>query len=130
MSELFIFEFVEIEMISLFSCDFLSFIHLIEILDLWGNYLTGTIPTQLGRLTDLEVLWLYENRLTGTIPSQIGKMKKLKKLNLRENNLNGSIPSQLFDATELIDLYLNLNGLTGSISTFIGQLDKLERRKW
>ena len=130
LSELFVFEFILEKKMILFSCDFCSFIHFTERIDLSSNDFIGIIPTQLGRLTELEELELSWNNLIGTIPSEIGKFKKLKNLWLDSNDLSGSIPSQLFDATELIELLLYNNKLTGSISTYIGQLDKLEYRKW
>ena len=130
LSELFVFEFILKKKMILFSCDFCSFIHFTERINLSRNDFIGTLPTQMGRLNHLEVLFLDSNNLNGTIPSEIGKLEMLKDLRLFFNNLSGSIPSQLFDATELIDLYLDRNKLTGSISTYIGQLDKLEYRKW
>jgi hypothetical protein len=36
-----------------------------------GN-LSGTIPSELGRLTNLELLVLFDNKLEGTIPSELG----------------------------------------------------------
>ena len=36
--------------------------------------LNGTIPTQIGQLSDLEGLDLNNNALTGTIPTQIGQL--------------------------------------------------------
>ena len=62
-------------MVSLYSCEFLSFILSIGIIDLGSSDVTGTIPTQLGCLPDLEDLLLDSIGLTGTIPSQIGKVK-------------------------------------------------------
>ncbi|MBC6478803.1 MAG: leucine-rich repeat domain-containing protein [Hormoscilla sp. GM7CHS1pb] len=37
-------------------------------LRLHNNGLTGTIPTELGELTNLQTLGLSKNNLTGTIP--------------------------------------------------------------
>jgi len=55
--------------------------------------LTGTIPTEVGLLTNLQRLWLYRNELTGTIPSELGLLTNIELLKLEENELGGSIPS-------------------------------------
>jgi len=41
-------------------------------LDLGGQGLTGSIPPEIGSLTNLRHLYLYNNQLTGSIPSEIG----------------------------------------------------------
>ncbi len=41
------------------------------------NELTGTIPTELGRLTNLTYLFLTTNNLHGTIPTQLAAIKNL-----------------------------------------------------
>ena len=61
----------------------------------------GSIPSQLGLLTELNTLSLTENRLTGSIPSQLGLLTELDTLSLTNTNLAGSIPSQLGQLTEL-----------------------------
>ena len=40
-------------------------------LDLSNNQLTGSIPPEIGNLTNLEYLYLYNNQLTGVIPESI-----------------------------------------------------------
>ena len=44
----------------------------------YARSLTGTIPTELGRLTDLSALSFYEiNSITGSIPSELGQLHEL-----------------------------------------------------
>ena len=60
------------------------------------NFLNGTIPTQLGKLTLLEIMDLSKNRLKGSIPSQLGELEYLTRLNLDHNDLsNVKIPETL-----------------------------------
>ena len=100
---------------------------------LWlsSNQLTGSIPTQLGNLTKLVSLNLRNNRLTGSIPTQLGSLTKLQGstfspgLNLSNNQFTGSIPTQLGSLTELVSLSLSTNQLTGSIPAELGSLTKL-----
>ena len=65
---------------------------------------TGSIPSQIGLLTNLSVLFLYNNlALTGSIPSQIGLLTSLNWLWLANNTLTGSIPSQIGLLTSELD---------------------------
>ena len=44
---------------------------------LWGNQLSGSIPAQLGSLTNLEYFWVSFNQLSGNIPPQLGSLTDL-----------------------------------------------------
>jgi Leucine-rich repeat (LRR) protein len=94
-------------------------------LHLGGNQLTGTIPSQIGNLTSLMSLSLGFNQLTGTIPTEIGNLTSLTDLSLGPNQLTGAIPSQIGNLTNLVELYLTENQLTGAIPTEIGSLTSL-----
>ena len=82
---------------------------------LYGNQLSGSIPAQLGDLTNLESLYLYGNQLSGSIPIQLGNLTNLTRLYLYGNRLSGSIPAQLGNLTNLGYLYLHNNQLSGCI---------------
>merc|ERR1712066_977178 len=62
----------------------------LQLLDLDGNDLSGSIPTWYGLMTNLHALMLNRNELTGTIPDALTKLDKLKVLLLDGNNLTGS----------------------------------------
>ena len=100
-------------------------------LRLSSNQLTGSIPSQIGSLTKLVSLNLRNNRLTGSIPAELGSLTKLQGstfspgLNLSNNQFTGSIPTQLGNLTELVSLSLSTNQLTGSIPAELGNLTKL-----
>ena len=93
-------------------------------LNLGANQLTGAIPSQLGSLSNLTQLWLYQNQLTGAIPSQLGSLSSLTWLNLSTNQLTG-IPSQLGSLSSLEHLDLSNNQLSGSIPSELGSLSNL-----
>ena len=69
-----------------------------------GNQLRGTIPAELGRLTNLKRLYLYENQLRGTIPAELGHLRNLEYLALHHNRLSGGIPSTFSGLTNLIGM--------------------------
>ncbi len=94
-------------------------------LNLSGNYLTGSIPPELGSLMNLSYLNLAANYLTGSIPPELGSLMKLQWLNLRGNYLTGSIPPELGSLTELSRLFLDFNYLGGSIPPELGNLTNL-----
>jgi hypothetical protein len=50
-----------------------------ETLDLYMNALTGTIPTEIGRCSNLVTLFLDHNRLNGTLPTELGKLQAVGK---------------------------------------------------
>lgn len=99
----------------------------VSVLRLAGNGLTGSIPGDLGNLSNLTVLDLGANQLTGSIPAELGSLSKLFQLGLYDNQLTGSIPAEIGNLSNLEWLYLRINQLSGPIPAELGNLPKLER---
>ena len=59
--------------------------------------MTGEIPPELGRLSNLTGLWLHGNQLTGEIPPELGGLSNLQRLYLDGNLLTGCVPAGLRD---------------------------------
>ncbi len=96
-------------------------------LDLHGNNLSGTIPTEIGDLTDLyTALDLSNNNLTGPIPASLGRLGSLHNLLLNNNQLTGAIPPELGDMNSLVALQLQHNQLSGTLASALGNLSNLE----
>ncbi|ERN02458.1 hypothetical protein AMTR_s00215p00026760 [Amborella trichopoda] len=98
----------------------------LNVLQLDGNQLSGSIPESLGSLLSLEWLDLGENKLEGSIPSTLINLSRLNVLQLYGNQLSGSIPSTLGNLSRLNDLLLYGNQLSGSIPESLGSLLSLE----
>ena len=96
-------------------------------LSLWDNQLSGTIPTEIGSLTNLRYLGLSRNQLTGAIPAEIGNLTNLVELSLWDNQLSGTIPTEIGNLAKLEGLGLSNNELSGTIPTELGSLANL---KW
>ncbi len=94
-------------------------------LDLSYNDLSGSIPQELGDLANLTRLHLGGNGLGGEIPAVLGQLSGLRQLSLFANELSGSIPPELGDLADLYWLELAENELTGPIPVELGNLAKL-----
>ncbi|KAJ4968813.1 hypothetical protein NE237_015514 [Protea cynaroides] len=112
-------------------------------IDLNHGNIAGSLPEELGLLTDLALIHLNSNRFSGTIPksfynlhllheldlsnnlftgffpSVILSLPSLKFLDLRFNQFEGSVPSALFDL-KLDALFINNNKFRSSIPDNIG----------
>ena len=56
---------------------------------LYGNQLSGAIPTNLTLCSQLQVLSLSGNSFSGEIPAEIGYLTSLQTLYIGSNNLKG-----------------------------------------
>lgn len=74
-----------------------------------GNNLTGALPAEIRKLTNLEVLIASNNKMTG-IPAEIGQLSKLKTANFANNNISG-LPLEIGNLKnlEILDLRGNPN---------------------
>lgn len=94
-------------------------------LDLRFSELTGSIPVEVGGLSELETLILFRNELTGPIPPSFGDLASAKLVVLAGNRLSGPIPPELGGMTSLEQFHAHGNELA-SIPPELGQLDNLE----
>jgi hypothetical protein len=90
------------------------------------NVLTGTVPSSLAALTALTVLDLSYNQLDGTVPSSLAALTALTYLSLSSNQMGGTIPSALAALMALTHLALGENQLNGTISTSYAALTSLQ----
>lgn len=94
-------------------------------LRLGANQLSGSIPMELGNLSQLTELGLEFNQLTSSIPTELVNLAQLTWLNLAFNQLTGSLPTEIGELTQLTELYLFFNQLSGEFPSSITNLVNL-----
>ncbi|KAJ4977447.1 hypothetical protein NE237_002553 [Protea cynaroides] len=97
----------------------------VQMLDLQGLSLVGTLAPELGTLCHLRSLILYKNHLSGVIPKEIGGLTMLELLDLRDNNLSGTIPAEIGQMLSLKRLLLCGNNFQGILPPEVGNLKLL-----
>ena len=97
----------------------------LSVLALPDNQLTGEIPPELGLLSNLTGLLLGDNQLTGKIPPELGRLSNLMLLFLDNNRQKDAIPPELGRLSNLTELFLHDNQLTGDIPPELGALSNL-----
>jgi hypothetical protein len=106
------------------TCDHGEFISSI---DLRGQGLTGTLPSELGDIISLQHLLLSNNSIAGTIPIIFEQLKNLVTLlDLGQDHLTGSFLRSL--PPNLRSLNATDNLLRGSVPEAIGGLELLGKR--
>ena len=104
----------------------------VRALDLERRGISGTIPPELGQLTELRWVNFYsypdhlgpgyswpdstQNLLTGPIPPELGNLSNIEALVLEGNLLSGSIPEELERLGHLTMLNVSFNFLSGCIT--------------
>ncbi len=96
-------------------------------LSLSGNKLSGPIPIELGSLARLRILFLYSNRLTGNVPKELGNLSNLRNLRLDFNRLTGEIPPELGNLVKLENFEILENNLSGEIPDELGDIPGLRQ---
>uniref|UniRef100_A0ACD5ZCW4 Uncharacterized protein n=1 Tax=Avena sativa TaxID=4498 RepID=A0ACD5ZCW4_AVESA len=97
----------------------------IKLLDLSGNMLVGSIPRNIGSLSNIRVISLLANNLTGTIPPTFSNMTCLESIELGDNHLEGSIPEELGQLPNMMQVILYGNRLSGRIPATLFNLSQL-----
>ncbi len=89
------------------------------------NNLVGTIPPELGNLSEIYKLSFWRNQLTGNIPAELGNCTKMKIISLEQNRLTGPIPLEFANWTQLEVLALNNNNLSGDVTDIYASFPNL-----
>ncbi|XP_074336284.1 uncharacterized protein LOC141673438 [Apium graveolens] len=99
----------------------------IEMLDLFGNQIHGSIPREIGKLVNMTVLSLFNNSLTGIIPESVGELSRLGLLYWDGKNISGVIPTSISNNTQLVVLAIQYNRLQGNIPAGLFNISTLQK---
>ena len=98
----------------------------LTLLSLYSNHISGSIPSEFGYLTALTDLDLSSNRLSRTLPTELGRLVRLQRILAADNQLTGSIPSGVYSLSRLTRLDLPGNRITSTLSTELAKLTELK----
>ncbi|XP_073035905.1 uncharacterized protein [Primulina eburnea] len=105
----------------------LSNLSKLEIFNMTGNYLYGTLPQEIGNLSSLQVWSTRSNQMTGSIPYGIFNISSLQVIDLTNNSFSGTIPMNMCDNLSKLNIVeLSLNSLSGVIPSNIYKCKSLE----
>ncbi|KAL5785611.1 hypothetical protein ACOSQ2_008003 [Xanthoceras sorbifolium] len=83
--------------------------------DLNNADIAGTLPTELGLLTDLALFHINTNRFCGPIPDSFRDLKLLYEFDISNNQFTGKFPPVLLCLPSLKFLDIRYNGFDGGI---------------
>ncbi|KAH9797469.1 putative LRR receptor-like serine/threonine-protein kinase RFK1 [Citrus sinensis] len=99
----------------------------LKFISVFGNRLSGNIPSHLANITSLTYLDIEANQFSGTVPEEFRKLVNLETLRLSSNQLSGSLPTGLAELKNLTNFRISDNNFNGSIPEFIQNWKQLER---
>lgn len=82
-------------------------------LDLSNNFLSGSLPKEIGELTGLRLLNIGRNNISGQIPKEIGMLHRLQYIDLSNNLFGGTIPDNFPES--IVGFNVSYNNLSGII---------------
>jgi len=94
-----------------------------------ANLLEGTLPPEIAWFNEsLLFIQLKGNNIKGSIPTEIGLLTKLRRLTLRQNLMTGPIPTEMGLLGDLTTLRINMNIISGEIPSELGLLQNVGKR--
>ncbi|KAL5716596.1 hypothetical protein ACHQM5_018264 [Ranunculus cassubicifolius] len=97
----------------------------LNFLGLVGNFLSGTLPRELGSVTTLREILLSGNNFTGALPDTFGNLRNLTDFRIDGSTLSGRIPEFIGNWTSLTRLDMEGTSLQGPIPSSISLLTEL-----
>ena len=96
-------------------------------LDLSNNGLSGSLPPEIGQLTELQNLDLGQNKISGEIPVEIYTLSNLTTLHLHNNVITGQISQEIQNLNNLEDLDLSNNSMDGGLPSGLCEITTITK---
>ena len=90
------------------------------------NQVSGTIPSEFGKLQRLSEFMMESNRLSGTLPLQLGSMRALERFQVQDNTISGTIPDIFSGLDQLNEWDTFNNQMEGEVPSSIQMLGNLD----
>ncbi|CAM0908946.1 unnamed protein product [Alopecurus aequalis] len=87
----------------------------LQVLRVYINNLTSTIPPSLANITSLTMISCGSNHIKGNIPGRFARLSSLQYLYVGDNQLTGWFPQAILNISTLLDLSLTLNRISGEV---------------
>ncbi|XP_076903668.1 leucine-rich repeat extensin-like protein 6 [Bidens hawaiensis] len=84
-------------------------------IDLNHGNISGSLPEDMGLLTDLALFHINTNKFCGTVPKSFEKLRLLYELDISNNRFSGDFPSVVLSLPSLKFLDIRFNQFNGSI---------------
>ncbi|XP_074563845.1 leucine-rich repeat extensin-like protein 6 [Curcuma longa] len=91
-------------------------------IDLNHGAIQGTLPIELGLLSDLALLHLNSNAFRGTLPGSLTNLRLLYELDVSNNQLGGDFPSVVLELPSLRFLDIRFNRFCGGVPSCLFDL--------
>ena len=101
---------------------------LVQQMNLYENFLSGSIPDYFATFADLATVLCQSNELTGTLDGKFNAVlqTKLISIQLSNNQLSGTLPDELFRLPLLGSLQAVSNCFHGTLSSLVCNCENLE----
>ncbi|KAJ0601740.1 putative protein kinase RLK-Pelle-LRR-XI-1 family [Helianthus annuus] len=97
----------------------------LNFLSLRENQLTANLPISLTNLTHLKYLDIFSNQFTGQLPVSFSNFTNLEYLDLSNNHFSGDLPHSFTNLIHLEDLDLSTNNFSGELPVSLTNLTHL-----
>eukprot|EP01023_Acetabularia_acetabulum_P017885 TRINITY_DN189_c0_g1_i5.p1 TRINITY_DN189_c0_g1~~TRINITY_DN189_c0_g1_i5.p1 ORF type:complete len:308 (-),score=39.06 TRINITY_DN189_c0_g1_i5:1626-2549(-) len=83
----------------------------VEEISLWNCGITGQLPLEVSKLSDLQVFTMGENNMQGTLPAQFSTLGDVKVMQLQGMGLTGSVPPQYSTWSQIRSFNIRFNDM-------------------
>ena len=103
---------------------------ILEVFNVAINNLSGTLPTEIGRVSSLRRFRYFDNKgISGTVPSELTSLPLLEDIWFHHTQLGGPLPSVFHPQSKIRSIVAGNSAFTGTVPTEIWLLPSLDEMK-